>query len=930
MRIDKIMRVIDEHCQKDRLNDIRQNANGISVYEIAEALQLLRNNVNADVNKLFQEGKVIKICGDKIYRFYSQQHFSKITGKHLQPQTTCNYLQELLEDMQGSDDQDDPFTQLIGFDGSLRNAILSAKAGILYPGGALHTLLLGECGVGKSLFAEKIFMYGKKHGTFNKDGQFVVFNCADYANNAELLLSHLFGSIKGAYTGADSTREGLLKRSDGGMLFLDEVHRLPPEGQEMLFYFIDKKKYRMLGEANCEHSANVALVMATTENPDNHLLTTFLRRIPMVIEIPSLKEKSLQEREQMVLYLYALEAAVICSDIIIDKDTMTALILYHPKGNIGQLKNDIKLSIARSYLEMRNNKESELHIRKYTLSHQVSDGLIDQDIEQRKEIEKMLIRDTYTVTPFRAEPAVMPASMFEFPVFDTTQSDIQTSFEEYVDKIAASLEQDSPPSFIIDNEIREIMTFIHEWILQNMQILIERRQSAALAFYLKNIRDYQTNAYLHDEYTLECEIAYIEKARSLIRSIEQRFNLRITSEGVHTLACILKTFKSNSSEICSISMFVVAHGNSLATNIADVVNELLSIDYVIAQDMPLTKNVNQIIEELIEKICKEPLQNDIVLFVDMGSLMSLEETLLQRCNYNIVVIPTVHTLLVLDAARKAMFMQYPLSNILHDVMRMNQKVDQTLEHHIRSHIGQYNEKIIYTICYSGDGTAHYLEKYLKDMMEQAGIFNIEILALSNDSLIKIRSIIEETSKHKEVLCIIGNVDPGVHEYPFISIEDILLGDGVKRLFNSIGNIEFVNNQDVIKCFERNVFVDVAFESIDKYLMYLNSKKLSPLIMDFVKGLENELDCTLTNRTLTRLIVHTACMVERLLFHEYSFEQNAGTSEYLKTQKRLHTAVSKNLQGIASACSITINQEECYYIIQILMEDDTLAEHIVFS
>lgn len=52
----------------------------------------------------------------------------------------------------------------------------------------------------------------------------------------------------------------------------------------------------------------------------------------------------------------------------------------------------------------------------------------------------------------------MPASMFEFPVFDTTQSDIQTSFEEYVDKIAASLEQDSPPSFIIDNEIREIMT----------------------------------------------------------------------------------------------------------------------------------------------------------------------------------------------------------------------------------------------------------------------------------------------------------------------------------------------------------------------------------------------------------------------------------------------------------------------------------------
>lgn len=46
----------------------------------------------------------------------------------------------------------------------------------------------------------------------------------------------------------------------------------------------------------------------------------------------------------MVLYLYALEAAVICSDIIIDKDTMTALILYHPKKE-HQAENDIKLSL---------------------------------------------------------------------------------------------------------------------------------------------------------------------------------------------------------------------------------------------------------------------------------------------------------------------------------------------------------------------------------------------------------------------------------------------------------------------------------------------------------------------------------------------------------------------------------------------------------
>lgn len=929
MRKDSIMKVIDAYCQKHTLADIRQGVEGISVYEIAEKLHLLRNNVNVDVNKLFHEGRVIKLCGNKMYHFYSQEHFIRLTHKNLPPETTCADLKELLTDVHETRDQEDPFTALIGYKDSLKNAILSAKAGILYPGGSLHTMLLGESGVGKSLFAEKIFIFGKKEGVFPKDAQFVVFNCADYANNAELLLSQLFGSVKGAYTGADVTKEGLLKRANGGMLFLDEVHRLPPEGQEMLFYFIDKKRYRMLGEANSEHEAKVTLVLATTEDPDNHLLITFLRRIPMVIKIPSLKEKSLQERKQMILYLFSLEAASIGCPLVIDKDTMATLLLYQPKGNIGQLKNDIKLAIARSYLEVRNQKNPEktetmqevIRIHAYSLSYQVKDGMSDLDIAQRKEIEKVLVQDTYSVEPYEELPYEdVNTMMFTPPQLDNTKSDIQTSFEACVDKIAASLEHDQLPSFIIDTEIREIMGFIHEWVLHNMNVLIGRSQSAALAFYLKNIKENRLDAYCHEEDLKEYDVITMEAARNLIKTIEQQFHLRIPAEELHTLACILKTFTSNTLQTCSISMFVVAHGTTLATNIADVVNELLSIDYVQAMDMPLTKNVNQIIDELVYKIKQEPKENEILLFVDMGSLTSLEETLRQKSAYKIMVIPTVNTLLLLDAARKAVFMQYSSSNILQDVMRMNQKLDATLEHHIRSHIAQNSEKIIYTICYSGDGTAHYLEKYLKDILEQAGIFNIDILALSNDSLVKIRSMIEETSKNKEVLCMIGNVDPGLHEYPFISMEDMLMSDGVKRLFDIIGNMDIIQNSDVVKSFERDVFVDVAFESIDKYLMYLNSKKLYPLLMRFIEGVENDLQKTLNNRTLTRLIVHMSCMIERLLFDEYPFEQKADTLQQLKPHLVLYESIAKHLEAIQSSFHITINQEECFYLMQIILDD----------
>ncbi|MEG0411229.1 MAG: sigma 54-interacting transcriptional regulator, partial [Erysipelotrichaceae bacterium] len=84
-----------------------------------------------------------------------------------------------------------------------------------------------------------------------------VFNCADYADNPELLSASLFGYIKGSFTGADGDHIGSLESADGGYLFLDEVHRLSPEGQEKLFVFMDQGVFKRLGESKAERKANV-------------------------------------------------------------------------------------------------------------------------------------------------------------------------------------------------------------------------------------------------------------------------------------------------------------------------------------------------------------------------------------------------------------------------------------------------------------------------------------------------------------------------------------------------------------------------------------------------------------------------------------------------------------------------------------------------
>ena len=82
-----------------------------------------------------------------------------------------------------------------------------------------------------------------------------------------------------------------MEAADGGMLFLDEVHRLNSESQEKLFVFLDQGIFRRMGESEGWHKAKVRMVMVTTENLESNFLDTFLRRIPIVVQIPSLERE---------------------------------------------------------------------------------------------------------------------------------------------------------------------------------------------------------------------------------------------------------------------------------------------------------------------------------------------------------------------------------------------------------------------------------------------------------------------------------------------------------------------------------------------------------------------------------------------------------------------------------------------------------------
>jgi transcriptional regulator with AAA-type ATPase domain len=333
-------------------------AAGFSAEELSVRTGYDRSNVSRDLNALVQENRAVKLSGRPV-RFLGKAAWSRLAdnvigGGTLLAGRTPN--PSVCPPPEAS-----PFARtlqnLIGAEGSMKSAIDLAKMSVIYPR-KLNILLTGETGVGKTTFAESVYLYAKEQALIDSGAAFVSFNCSEYADNPQLLFSHLFGHAKGAFTGADCEKKGLVEEAEGGILLLDEIHRLKYECQEMLFQLIDKGCYRKLGASGAAAKANLILIGATTERIDSFLLGTFKRRFPVVIHIPALAERPPAERFRMIVELFYRESQDLRLSLRVNRDAMSQFLAYPCAGNIGQLAADIRLTCANCLrLHVDENRE---------------------------------------------------------------------------------------------------------------------------------------------------------------------------------------------------------------------------------------------------------------------------------------------------------------------------------------------------------------------------------------------------------------------------------------------------------------------------------------------------------------------------------------------------------------------------------------------
>ena len=204
-------------------------------------------------------------------------------------------------------------------------------------------LITGESGTGKEVIADLVHTFSPR-----SKGRIIKINCA--ALPRELIESELFGSVKGAFTGAHSDREGLFRQAEGGTLFLDEISEMPIDTQSKLLRVLQDQEVRPVG-GKTAYKTNCRIIAATNRRPEDAIKDGKLRedlfyRISAIsVYLPPLRERreDIMPLANAFLKRFASQANRVIKGF--NAAGIERLTAFDWPGNVRQLQNEVQRAV---------------------------------------------------------------------------------------------------------------------------------------------------------------------------------------------------------------------------------------------------------------------------------------------------------------------------------------------------------------------------------------------------------------------------------------------------------------------------------------------------------------------------------------------------------------------------------------------------------
>ena len=899
---------------------------GLDAQEIAGALDILRNNVSKELNELHRQGKIVKFMGRPV-RYFDKESLEAVLDLDL-VDGPCQFRDiDECRKLSGGEEEVNPFGRLIGADKSLKRQVEQAKAAILYPPDGLHTLIVGQTGVGKTLFAHMMFAYGKAMHRFGDDAPFVTFNCADYYNNPQLLISHIFGHIKGAFTGADTAKAGLVEEADGGVLFLDEIHRLPPEGQEMIFYFMDTGTFNRLGETTRSRKAKVLIIGATTEDPNSALTKTFVRRIPNIITIKPLADRTLEEKLDILKLLFLDEVQRVKKPVRIGVESVKALIGSIGSGNVGQLKSNIKLLCAQAFLNGIDNP-NYIEVDFKMLPPNVRDGLLTLSANRQALAElTKYVNEPLVITPSGGNTQLEgdESGSEGFNLYQVVEDKVALLKSEGIsDELIKQIVATDVNVYVKDlyNKKHSVNMTTRERLLkivdealvdfsEQISLYVQKRMNRSyrdrflyafslhLSAFLKRVKSNETIPYTEIEGAIPQDAECLTVAEEIGDMIEKHYHLQVPRAEIEYIALLLESSDDDELEE-KVTILVATHGKSTATSMVDVAQRLFSSNdtNIVAVDMPLEVRPQEILDKTTAMLQAMSCKKGVLILADMGSLCNIGTMLSERLKIPVRTLDMVSTPLILEAMRKVDIAGMDLDSIYESLV--NFKGYEAMDFADAPQPADGQEAIV-TICSSGQGAALKLKSLVEDVLHHAGRA-VEVIPIG---VMHMEERLTEISQTYRIVAAVGMKKPKMN-IPFIPLEQLIDGDGERLL------TELVFNQEITmmpKEKSNMVVQNLCEESLQKFLTYLNPVKVMSVLLEFDRILEKELSIRLSNPLRIRLIVHCGCALERIVTRSpLAYKED---KDKIDTQKL--EAVKKAARVFDETLKLRFDEDEYYFM-----------------
>ena len=872
-RIEIILGELERLTRGLNLADLEQET-AFTAEAIGFNLGLARNSVSKDLNQLWNDGLAIKSRGRPVF-FWHRQAMETLLGRRLND-TECEVrtVTDLLPHQEGCS-TDDPFSSLIGYDRSLRDAVEKGRAAVLYPHG-LHVLLTGPSGVGKTFFAELMHRFACEHAA-GSPPPLVYFNCAEYAHNPELLSSHLFGHRQGAFTGASENKAGLVEQADGGYLLLDEVHRLPYEGQEKLFSILDKGQYRPLGSSATARSITVRLICATTEPVSSALLRTFQRRIQVCIDLPGIRQRSVEEQVELIVGFLQRESRKIERTVSIDKTLLLWLLNKPLEGNIGQLKSDIQFLCAQAWAAGMTEHNDTL------------------------QLDKRLVEVPFNATP---EQRLLVDTLFEGQ--DRLSVDARTlpALKTSLATGAEIEESDLFYSFLT----REYVNLRNSNVPPAETLAILKNKLSSIFEYGLYSRDSVAHP---PRYGDRIE----ERVTLLIGCMEQVLGFTLPENLMnplrkHFLALIGYVQRGLIPQLYSSSLILDRCKDEYenATLLCRKINELLHIQCPATEVVWLCLFLKEC-RHYRQRIDASP-DCGVILMVDIGALVHFGSTISKLFQIDVLLMPNITLTSLLELGLDLSYETSELPQLAELLQRKN------IPCQLCTPQQENGGKVLVISCITGMGTAEKIKKVLEESFGELMSQDTRMVILDYNEVRSLERVQQSLLAGERLAGIVGTFQPGLPDIPFISLEELFSEQG-PELVLSLLTPDLSSSERRLEM-ERSAmrFISaLTMESIINHISVLNPQR----ILKEMEGVFNHLTTSLSlkpSRQVTlRFLIHCCCMVERIVINRKPLQMSLESQPALDV--RAFSVIKSAFQPIEEAYAIRLSDAEYFYIYELL-------------